>query len=97
MKTGDRVDTREDEVRTIHDRWSKRLNRDQSSAQYRDEWYGEQCLHCRFYVPLEPPLGFDYGVCANFESPLDGRVMFEHDGSDWFALNEGYDADTATS
>jgi hypothetical protein len=30
-------------------------------------------------------MGLDYGACTNSASPLDGRVVFEHDGCDAFA------------
>jgi hypothetical protein len=68
----------------IHRRWVQRRNRDTGSPDYREEWYGEQCLHCRFYVPLEGPLGADWGACTNATSPFDRQVMFEHDGCDAF-------------
>jgi hypothetical protein len=97
VESVNRIDSDEGALRTIHDRWLRRRNRSQESSEYRDEWYGEQCLHCRFYIPLQEPLGFDYGACANPASPFDGRVMFEHDGCNWFALNEAYDMDSASS
>jgi hypothetical protein len=81
-----------------HERRRHRLNRRMDSPDYRDEWYGEQCLHCRFYVPLDGPLGEDYGACTNAVSPFDGRVMFEHDGCEAFdaAGNEDATADDDT-
>jgi hypothetical protein len=80
----ERIDGNDVELRDLHGRWMARVNRDQTSAEYRDEWYPEQCLHCRYYIPLERPLGFDYGACTNAASPFDQRVMFEHDGCQAF-------------
>lgn len=63
-----------------HDRWMARRNRRQEDPEYRDEWYGAQCLHCRFWIPVVGVLGSDYGVCSNSVSAFDGHVRFEHDG-----------------
>ena len=82
---GNGIDRNPSDLRALQERWSSRLNRDEASSDYREEWYGEQWLHCRFLVPLQEPLGYDYGACANPESPFDAHVMFEHDGCDWFA------------
>lgn len=41
-----------------------------------------QCLHCRFYVPLQWPLGADWGVCVNPASPAKAQLRFEHNGCD---------------
>lgn len=68
----------------IHRRWVARRNRDTDRADYRDEWYDEQCGSCKFWFPLAGEMGADYGVCANARSPFDGRVQFEHDGCDEF-------------
>jgi hypothetical protein len=66
-------------------RWTARLNRPRDSN-YREEWYGQQCLHCRFFVPLSGQLGEDFGVCSNPDSGFDGKVMFEHDGCEFFVV-----------
>jgi hypothetical protein len=68
----------------IHTRWVARRNRDTARADYREEWYDEQCGSCRFWFPLAGQLGADHGACANPRSPFDGRVQFEHDGCDEF-------------
>lgn len=73
-----------------YQRWMDRRNRKQESPDYRDEWYAEQCGHCRFWVPLTGALGADWGVCTNPRSPFDGRVQFEHDGCDEFEPSEGW-------
>jgi hypothetical protein len=33
---------------------------------------------CRFFVPLEKPLGYDWGVCSKLESPRAGLLTWEH-------------------
>lgn len=42
------------------------------------EGYCFQCLHCKFYKPLEGDLGADWGACFNKESQYDRQVVFEH-------------------
>lgn len=42
--------------------------------------YERQCLHCRFYHPLDGQRGADFGVCFSSLSPYGGRVKFEHQG-----------------
>jgi Protein of unknown function (DUF3027) len=56
-----------------------------SNPGYRDEWYGEQCGGCRFWIALTGVLGSDYGACTNPASPRDGFVQCEHDGCEAFA------------
>jgi Protein of unknown function (DUF3027) len=73
----------------IHERWVASLNRDMGAPGYRDEWRAEQCLHCRFFVPLAGDLGADWGGCTNSVSNFDRRVMFEHDGCERFQLEKG--------
>lgn len=62
-----------------HERFVKRLylNAD-GKAHFRQE----QCCWCRKFVPLSGPLGSDWGVCINDQSPRDGLLTFEHDGCD---------------
>lgn len=74
-----------------HERWRKQLNRRQGEPYYLDEWHGRQCLMCRHFIPLEGPLGEDWGACTNANSPFDRYVMFEHDGCNQF--EERPDAD----
>src|SRR5688572_14142106 len=61
-------------------RWTRKLNRDMDDPSYRDEWRAQQCLFCRFFIPLVGAFIEDWGVCSNERSPCDGRAMFEHDG-----------------
>jgi hypothetical protein len=71
--------------RSTHERWVRRLNRNMAAPTYRDEWYGEQCGGCRFWIALTGVLGDDYGACTNEASLRDGVVQFEHDGCEAFA------------
>ena len=71
--------------RSCHLRWSQRMNRDTDAPGYKDEWYSEQCLFCRYLIPLSGAFAEDYGACSNEASPFDGKVMFEHDGCDNFS------------
>jgi hypothetical protein len=72
-------------ARACHERWLKRVNRDLSSPSYKDEWWAEQCLFCRYYIPVVGALAEDWGVCSNQASPFDGIARFEHDGCDHFS------------
>jgi hypothetical protein len=69
-----------------HARWAKKigLNRDTSDPDYPESWCWEQCGGCRHWVPVDGPLGGDWGVCSNARSPLDATLRFEHDGCDVF-------------
>ena len=67
-----------------HERWMKRRNREIEVEDAINNWYYEQCLRCRYYLPLSGVFSEDYGACSNVASPFDGRVMFEHDGCDQF-------------
>ena len=67
-----------------HQRWMARRNRRQEAPDYKEEWWGQRCGHCRYWVPLSGALGSDYGACTNDRSPFDGHVQFEHDGCDEF-------------
>ena len=71
-------------------RWEQKIHRhrDPTLPTYEDIWITEQCLQCQFYVKLTGLLGLDWGVCSNSISPLDGRVMFEHDGCEYFSSLE---------
>jgi hypothetical protein len=72
------------EVDSIGDAWLERRNRRQTATDYQEQWWAEQCLACRYFVPLQGALGTDFGACANAKSPFFGRVMFEHDGCEFF-------------
>ncbi|WP_343239407.1 DUF3027 domain-containing protein [Streptomyces sp. SID7909] len=79
------MDEGDDEV---HERWLRLLNRSTGEPGYRDEWFDEQCGGCRFWIALRGELGLDWGVCTRADSPFDGRVRFEHDGCELFAVRE---------
>lgn len=76
-------------VEQCHNRWMLRRNRVQTSPSYQDDWYGQQCGGCRFYVPLSGPLGEDYGGCTNAKSAFDKQLMFEHDGCPAYEGGDG--------
>lgn len=80
-----RIDADEAGRRAIHERWT--------AITPRMPWHPDQCLHCRFYLPFEGPVGEDWGACANPASPRDGRVTFEHDHCDAFEHNDAYFSD----
>lgn len=61
------------------------------SARNDDSWYDNQCGGCRFYVPLEGPLGADWGGCANRKSDRRGLVVFEHHGCPEHSSGPGFD------
>lgn len=47
----------------------------------RDTDWGPDCsCGCRWYLPLEGDLRFDWGVCTNRDSPRCGLLTFEHQG-----------------
>jgi hypothetical protein len=47
----------------------------------RDRDYGPDCsCGCRWFVPLERGLRYDWGVCSNSQSPSCGLLTFEHQG-----------------
>lgn len=71
-----------------HERWLQLRNRLTDQPGYRDEWFDEQCGGCRFWVALGGELGRDWGVCTHPGSEFDGRVRFEHDGCELFAVRE---------
>jgi hypothetical protein len=39
---------------------------------------------------LPGKFAFDWGVCSNVKSSMDGKVAFEHDGCDFFLLDVDY-------
>ena len=76
-------------ARKTHYRWvDEKLsrNRDVDDPKYKDEWVNEPCFLCIYYIPLKGSLGSDWGVCSNPKSQFDSRVMFEHDGCDFFDI-----------
>jgi hypothetical protein len=40
--------------------------------------YPDCSCGCKWFLPLDGELGFDYGVCANKKSPRLGLLTFEH-------------------
>jgi hypothetical protein len=48
---------------------------------------------CRHFLQLEWPLGADWGVCSNPESPRAGRLTFEHQGCREFEYYERIEED----
>lgn len=82
----------DDNSAETHARWAEKidLNRDTSDPAYPDAWYWEQCGGCKFWLPVDGPLGGDWGVCSCSRSPFDAGLRFEHDGCDFFeAAGEG--------
>jgi hypothetical protein len=64
---------------TTHAGWIA-VTGSREEAEYRDEWYPEQCGRCEFWVPLAGEWGLDWGGCTNPRSPFDAMIRFEHDG-----------------
>jgi len=69
-------------------RWLSKVprNRKTGSAEYKDDWYSEQCFACQYYVHLDGDLRRDWGVCSHPQSPFDGKLMFEHDGCEYYSF-----------
>jgi hypothetical protein len=60
-----------------HRRWAA----NGPAARAADDGLGPaQCGWCRYAIPLQGALRWDWGVCSNPASPKDGRVVFEPDG-----------------
>lgn len=57
----------------------KRLSPEYRSGVYQEETQ-RQALFCPYYVPLQGPLGMDWGVIVNPHSQRFGQLVFEHDG-----------------
>jgi hypothetical protein len=53
-----------------------------------DEWGPDCSCGCRWYLPLEGDLRFDWGVCYNPRSPRCGLLTFEHQGCTEFEGKE---------
>lgn len=69
----------------------------------RDEDWGPDCsCGCRWFIPLEGDLRFDWGVCCNPKSPRCGLLTFEHQGCREFegteaAIEEGGSTEEGSS
>ncbi len=73
-----------------HERWVKKGNRPIGQPDAPEEWVESQCMFCAYYLALPGKFAFDWGVCSNAKSPMDGRVTFEHDGCDEFIQDKDY-------
>jgi len=71
-----------------HQRWMQRRSRKAEEQNYQEAWSTEQCMFCRYFIPLVGAFIEDYGVCSNARSSFDGIVRFEHDGCSEFAEGE---------
>lgn len=76
-----------------HARWRERGNRKSEGKEFNEKWEFEQCMRCRYFIALSGIFVSDWGGCSNKESPFDGRIMFEHDGCDYFELIEFEDSE----
>lgn len=56
-----------------------------------DDWGPDCSCGCKYFLPLEGPLGMDWGVCANPASPRVGLLTFEHQGCQAFESDESDD------
>jgi hypothetical protein len=77
-----------DHTRETHYRWYDSTlprNRPNDSLDYKESWIDEQCFKCCYFIQLAGDLGYNWGACTNANSPLDGKLMFEHDGCDAFS------------
>jgi hypothetical protein len=78
-----------DHLRTCHQRWMQKGNRDLDSPGRPASWGIQQCMQCAYFIRLNGVFGDDYGVCSNPKSKFDGALMFEHDGCESFiAMDE---------
>jgi hypothetical protein len=73
-----------DHAAKCHERWLQRINRSSADKGFRDDWYAQQCLFCRYYIGVVGALAEDWGVCSHPASRFDGTVRFEHDGCECF-------------
>lgn len=48
---------------------------------------------CKYFLPLEGGLGFDWGVCAHAAGPRSGLLTFEHQGCKEFKADPEEDVD----
>jgi hypothetical protein len=80
------MDNEKHSART-HRRWADKYepNRNPMSPDYKEEWNQQPCFQCQFYVKLTGLLGTSWGICSNESSYLDGKVMYEHDGCEFFS------------
>lgn len=44
------------------------------------DWGPDCSCGCKHFIPLQGEVGFDWGVCANRQSPRFGLLTFEHQG-----------------
>jgi hypothetical protein len=74
----------EQHAEDCHVRWMPRRNRKMEAPNYDPTWASEQCLFCRYFIPLTGALIEDWGACSNSLSVFDAIVRFEHDGCEQF-------------
>lgn len=43
---------------------------------------------CKYFLALPGDLGMDWGVCVNPASPRAGLLTYEHQGCEYFELDE---------
>ena len=54
--------------------------------------YPDCSCGCKYFVPLNGALGYDWGVCSNPKSPRAGLLTWEHQaGIDCFVYDEEKD------
>jgi hypothetical protein len=64
----------------------------------RGGWDSSDCsCGCRHYAVLGGPLGHDWGVCMNKQSPRAGLLTFEHQGCPEFDQNVGEESEELSS
>ena len=81
------IDSRSDALRPVlkilpsdFEPWGKRS---------REQDWGPDCsCGCRWFVPLEGMLRYDWGVCYSPASPRSGLLTFEHQGCQEFEVGE---------
>jgi hypothetical protein len=93
---GPRMQGDPEHLRKCHARWQTRGHRaTERGANYREEWYREQCGGCRWFVRLTGAFFDDWGVCSSEHSPADGQAVSEHDGCASFSpADEDWDYPT---
>lgn len=52
-------------------------------------WLADCSAGCRWYVPLQGDLQYDWGICANARSHRCGLLTFEHQGCPVFEAGTG--------
>jgi len=71
----------EDLTQVVH---STKAGGELSWANSSKEYAFDCSCGCRWFIPLEAPMGADWGVCSCRKSPRAGLLTFEHQGCDEF-------------